>query len=82
MLKSFLESTWRRILKLLGVGSRIMAGSILLLVSGALLLAVVPICWLLMILTQNRMLCLLLCWTVIMSGILLALVSVFNLAVP
>ena len=47
-----------------------------------LLLAVVPICWLLMILTQNRMLFLLLFWSLIMSGTLLVLVSVFNLAVP
>jgi hypothetical protein len=59
-----------------------MVASILLLVSAVLLLVVAPIYLLSMILTQNRMLCLLLCWTVIMSGILLVLASVFNLVVP
>jgi hypothetical protein len=56
-----------------------MAVSILLLVLVALLLVVVPIYLLSMILIQNRMLSHLLFWTVIMSGILLALVSVFSL---
>jgi hypothetical protein len=54
--KVFLMLDWRRILRLLADGSRIMAVSILLLVSAALLLVVVPIYWLLMILTQNKML--------------------------
>ena len=79
MLKSFLECIWRLIQKLLDVGSRIMAVSILLLVLVALLLVVVPIYLLSMILTQNKMLSRLLFWTVIMSGILLALASVFSL---
>ena len=82
MLKSFLMSALQRILRLLAVGSRIMVGSILLLVSAALLLVVVLICWLSMILTQNKMLSLLLFWSLIMSGILLALVSVFSLTAP
>ena len=79
MLKSFLVCASRLIRKLLDVGSQIMAASILLLASAVLLLVVAPIYLLSMILIQNKMLSHLLFWSLIMSGILLVLVSVFNL---
>ena len=55
MLKSFLVFIWRLILKLLDVGSQIMAVSILLLVSVVQLPVVVLIFLSLMILTRSRM---------------------------
>ena len=75
-------SPLRQILRLLAAGNRIMVVSSLLLVLVALLLVVVPIYLLSMILIQNRMLSLLLFWSLIMSGILLVLVKGFNLVVP
>jgi len=80
MLKYFLMSTWRLILKLLVVGSRIMAVSILLLVLAALSPAVALIYLLLMTLTPSRTRSRLLFWSLIMSGTLLVLASVFSLA--
>ena len=79
MLKSFLECIWRLIQKLLDVGSQIMAASILLLVLVVLLPVVVLTFLLLMILIPSKTLFRLLFWTAITSGILLALVSVYNL---
>jgi hypothetical protein len=82
MLKSFLVSIWRRIQKLLGDGSPTTAVNILLLVSVVLLPVVVLIFWSLTIHILSKMLFLLQYWMATMSGILLDLVSVFNLAVP
>ena len=80
MLKYFLASVWRLILKLLVVGSRIMAVSILLLVSVVQLPVVVLIFLSLMILTPSKTRSHLQFWSLITSGTLLALVSVFSLA--
>ena len=82
MLKSFLVSIWRRIQKLLGDGNPTMVANILLLASVVLLPVVVLTFWSLMTHILNRTLLVLQSWMVTMSGILLDLVSVFNLAVP
>ena len=82
MLKSFLVSIWRRIQKLLGDGNPTMVANILLLASVVLLPVVVLTLWSLMTHILNRTLLVLQSWMVTMSGILLDLVSVFNLAVP
>jgi len=80
MEKFFLMLDWRRILKLLAAGSLIMVASILLLVLVVQLPVVVLIFLLLMILILSRMRYPLMYLTLIMSGILLVLVSVFSLA--
>jgi hypothetical protein len=79
MLKSFLACIWRPIQRLLDDGSPTMAVSILLLVLVVLLPVVVLTFWLLTTHILSKMLFLLQSWIAIMSGILLALASVFNL---
>ena len=79
MQESFPESRLPPTLKPLEGGSQIMAVSILLPVLAVLLLVGVLISSLLMTLTPSRTRFRLLYWTVITSGILLALVSVFSL---
>ena len=80
MPKYFLASIWRLIQKLQDVGSLIMVVSILLLASVVLSLAVALTYLSLMILTPSKTRSRLQFWSLIMSGTLLALVSVFSLA--
>ena len=80
MQESFLVLLWRRIHKLLGDGSPTMAANILLLASVVLLPVVVLTFWSLTIHILSKMLSHLQYWMAIMSGILLDLGSVFNLA--